>query len=179
MRLALALAISLTASSAFAGEWFQHRFGEARAYHGSWLAVCADKGEGDCRAVQLGGKDGVDGQRRMAINVVRPGRYIVTVFQRGWALGDSDFVTVDIDGQLTALKNSQWAAGEMDVSNVAETFTITDDAVNATFVADLKAGNRATVAMGTEYDRKSAAFDLSGITAALNAIEARIAKRGS
>ncbi|MEN0039800.1 MAG: invasion associated locus B family protein [Pseudomonadota bacterium] len=179
MRLTLALTLSLLATPAMAGEWFQHKFGEARGYHGSWLAVCANKGKGDCRAVQLAGTDGVDGQRRMAINVIRRGRYVITVFQRGWKLGENDVVTFDIDGDVMGLKDKDWARGEMDISNVAETFTIVDGTMNTRLVADLKAGNQATVSMGTEYDRKDARFDLSGITAALNAIEALIAERGN
>ena len=55
MRLAASLAalLALTPVPLFAQEWFTHRFGELRAYHGDWLAVCSENGAGACRIVAI------------------------------------------------------------------------------------------------------------------------------
>lgn len=182
MRAALAgllgLTLTMAVAPAMAGDWFQHRFGEARAYHGSWLAVCTKKGEGDCRAVQLAGKDGADGARRLAVHVARPGQYVVTIFQRGWLPAPGAFVNFDVDGETDALREGEWKPGDRHIANVAEMITVSSDAANARLVADLKAGQQARFFMsGGSAGILEARFDLSGITAAINAIEARLARR--
>ncbi|MEL7230447.1 MAG: hypothetical protein AAGK38_11175 [Pseudomonadota bacterium] len=178
MRLVLLGLLLATASPAVAGEWFQHRFGEARAYHGSWLAVCTRKGEGKCRAVQLAGKDGADGARRLAVHVERPGQYVVTIFQRGWLPAPGEFVNFDVDGETDALREREWTPGDPHIPNVAEMITVSSDAANARLVADLKAGRQARFFMGGgSAGVLEARFDLRGITAAINAIEARLARR--
>ena len=186
MRAAVALAsLLLGATPAVAGDWFQHRFGEARAYHGDWLAVCADKGEGACRAVMLYADENAPGggYRRLAVAVDAPGRYAVTLFHRTMPTPPPQPLVFEIGRDVYRLEPGTWKVGERTVDNLLETITVTDATVARTLVDAMKAGNAMRFAYGGARSSGSGpgarapSFSLRGVTAALDAIEARLRAR--
>ena len=185
MRAAVALACLLLASPVHAGDWFQHRFGEARAYHGDWLAVCADKGAGACRAVQLQAREDAPGggARRLAIAVDAPGRYAITLFHRTMPTPPPQPLVFEIGRDVYRLEPGTWKVGERTLDNVLETITVTDTTVARTLVDAMKGGNTMRFAYGgagsngSRAGARAPSFSLRGVTAALDAIEARLRAR--
>ncbi|EFL87733.1 invasion associated locus B family protein [Ahrensia sp. R2A130] len=175
------VAVALTTTPASAGEWFTHPFGELRAYHGSWLAVCSDSGRGECRAVQMAGDDGSGsffGSRRMSIVVKEPQGYTVEIFQRGMTTPISGSVTLNIDGSRTNLTDDQWSDGAPEYTNVLETFSLRGDGLMNKLVAEMKAGNQLYVRHSpSENDRRTIRFDLHGFTSVMNAINKHLQNR--
>lgn len=175
---ATVFALSL-ANPLVAQEWFLHQFGEQRAYHGDWLAVCSEEGAGPCRMVQTGKDAGSDAffDNRIALHRIDgTPDWSVVIMDRGMYAGEVTRVWAEIDGEVFVL--TEWSIGEMGIPNVAETVTITQPALTEPLVAAMKAGNRMVV----RYDPVGAGdgasqYSLRGVTAASNAIEARVLAR--
>lgn len=72
VKLNAAALVALWASAAFSGDWFVHKYGELRSYHGDWLAICENVGKGDCRVKQT----------LLAPNQKRVGPNVVTIHIR-------------------------------------------------------------------------------------------------
>ena len=178
--LGVAFLLSLSPlGAAQAGDWFQHRFGEARAYFGDWLAVCANKGQGDCRAVHLRAKEDAPGggYRRISIAVPAPGDYRITLTHRGMPTPPPEPIQLLVDGEEYRLEPGTYVPGEVDVPNLAETVTVTDAVVNGALVGALKPAGRLTLLYPAGGGNRQAEFSLRGLTATLNAIEARLNAR--
>lgn len=169
-----ALAIVVSVGTARAEGWFLHQFGELRAYHGDWLAVCDNGGEGPCRAVQILLEPGETrvGPARLALARSDTGRFDVIFHHQLLFDGVHDPLVLEIDGAALTLEPGQWAPGEPGLPNVIAAFHIADPALAETLVARMKAGRRLTL----RHDAGAAEFSLRGVTAALAAIDAQVAR---
>jgi hypothetical protein len=179
MRLALTcLALTLAAPAA-AQDWFVHQFGELRAFHGDWLAVCNDEGYGPCRITRAEADPGSGAFFDMRLAVHRGDLdWAVEVMDRGMDEQALTSVTFDIDGAAITLTPNQFRAGEFFSRNVAETIMVTDGALSNEILDRMRAGNRLTVTYtpaGTGDGR--AIFPLRGVTAASDAVERQVLVR--
>ena len=177
--LAAAIAVTFTLlfspTPASAEPWFLHHFGELRAYHGDWLAVCRDWGRGDCRTVQLVLEPGQTffGQSRLSLKRRADGGYAIDVFDRGMPSEGHGPIVFTFDGVALELKPDQWRKGDSDSVNVSENIAITDPELSADLVRRMKAGRELVVS----YKGGDATFSLRGVTASLGAIEKHLADR--
>ncbi len=187
MSLAASALLAFWSSGASADGWFLHRFGELRAYHGDWLAVCDAAGAGPCRAVQirLEGDETRVGPARIAVHRLPGGGHATEIFMRGMAEpGLRDPVIFAIDGVILPVPPDGWAPGEVGVPNVLESFAILGQERNAALVAAMRAGRWLSVSWGDGGgawgDLASATagdqtrLSLRGLTAALAAIETQL-----
>lgn len=158
-----------------ADTWFLHEFGELRAYHGDYLSVCSNAGDGPCRTVQTGLRpEGFLFDERLVWHrAPDAGGWILEIMARG--MPDAlETVEIEIDGARRTLPSGSFETGGYDLANVAETFTVTDPEVNADLLAAMRAGNRMTVFWSPPgASEGSRQFSLRGVTAATNAIAAR------
>jgi len=167
--------VALSAAPALAKDWFLHPYGELRAYHGDWLAVCEEGGEGACRAVQILLEPGETrvGPARLALERKDAGHFDVVFHHQALFAGVRGPLVLDIDGEALTLSPGQWAPGEPGRPNVIAAFHIADVELAKDLVARMKAGARLTL----RHDAGEAQFSLRGVTAALAAIEAQAASR--
>jgi invasion protein IalB len=168
------LVTALAVAPALAQGWFQHPFGELRAYHGDWLAVCDNAGDGPCRAVQIMLEPGETrvGPARLALERHDGGLFAIVFHHHALIEGVPDPLVLSIDGEALTLAPDQWAAGEPGLPNVIAAFHIVDAALAEMLVARMKAGWRLTLS----HDAGEARFSLRGLTAALAAIETQAAR---
>lgn len=179
-KLILPVFLLLAATPAKATDWFLHTYGELRAYHAHWLAVCNDGGEGACRAVQYEADPGSSAifDERIAVHRIDgTPDWRIEVMDRGMpeTLTGLRFV---IDGETFEVEPAGYRMGGIEYVNVAETVLITDPDLNYQLLGKMRAGNRLTVhyAPGGSGDGK-AVFSLTGFTSATNAIDARVLPR--
>lgn len=167
------------ASPLAAQEWFLHQFGELRAYHGDWLAVCTEEGAGPCRMVQTGKDAGSDAffDNRIALHRIDgTPDWSVVIMDRGMDAVAVTRVWAEIDGETLELTG--WSVGEMGIPNVAETVTVTDPALTTPLVAAMQAGNRMVLRYTPQGGGDGMSrYSLRGVTAAANAINARVLAR--
>ncbi len=170
----------VSAPQAIAGPWFMHEFGELRAYHKDWLAVCANGGKGACRVVQIkleNKNEPFFGDARLAVNEGDPeGAPWIELFARNIPAPLGALI-VRIDGkQVAALEPLK---GYQPARNTMETYWIDDAAIVNDLLPQMLAGN--TIVFDYQANenglRKQVSFSLRGITAALRAIEEVIKKR--
>ena len=177
----LALASLLLAMPASAQDWFLHDYGELRAYHGDWLAVCDDGGDGPCRVVQTGvdpGSNAFFDQRLAAHRIDASPDWAIEVMDRGMPAAALTELRFRFDGQEVTVPPSAWSAGGIDSGSASDTVTIRDPDLAYALVARMKAGNRVSVTYApTGEGDGSASFPLRGVTAAMNAAEARVLAR--
>lgn len=184
--MAAILAAGLWPAAAAAGPdggWFLHPFGELRAYHRDWLAVCDDAGAGPCRAVQIrleGAETRVGPARIAVLRRDDGGGHAIELFMRGMAgPHDREPVVLVVDDRVFPLPSEGWMPGEFGVPNVLESITLENQRIVAPVLAAMKAGRRLTVSWGggglwdgdgmLQGDQTT--FSLNGLTAALEAIE--------
>jgi invasion protein IalB len=169
-----ALAMVFSVGDAQADGWFVHPYGELRAYHGDWLAVCDNTGEGPCRAVQILLEPGDTrvGPARLALERLDTGRIDVVFHHQLLFDGARDPLVLEIDGTALTLAPGQWAPGEPGLPNVIAAFHIADPALAERLVARMKAGRRLIL----RHDAGAEEFSLRGVTAALAAIDAQLAR---
>lgn len=184
MRLAASLAalLALIPVPLSAQEWFTHRFGELRANHGDWLAVCSENGAGACRIVASGKDEGSEAffDHRMSLHFRdNRGAWTIEVMDRGMPDRELTFVGFEIDGTVTDLPDGAWQPGERDFGNVIETIHLVDPDLTRDLVAAMRAGNRLTVRYLPIGQDGLARFSLRGITAAMNAVEAHVQDRSN
>ena len=167
--------MAFSAGPALAKDWFLHPYGELRAYHGDWLAVCDEGGAGACRAVQIMLEPGETrvGPARLALERKDAGHFDVVFHHQALIAGVRAPLVLDIDGDALTLSPGQWAPGEPGRPNVIAAFHIADVELAKGLVARMKAGSRLTL----RHDAGEAQFSLRGVTAALAAIEAQAATR--
>lgn len=171
---AAALMIVASATQAQAQDWFLHPHGDLRAYHGDWLAVCDNGGAGPCRAVQTMMEPGETrvGPARLALERQDGGRIDAVFHHFALMEGVHDPITIDIDGSALTLSPEQWAPGEPGRPMVIAAFHIDDPTLVVDLVERMKAGARLTL----RHHAGEARFSLRGVTAALDAIDARADK---
>ncbi|WP_114389836.1 hypothetical protein [Notoacmeibacter marinus] len=170
----------LGAGHAVAGEWFVHPFGELRAYHGDWLAVCDDKGEGRCRAVHSERKSADDrffGKSRVALLRIDDNRWAIEFHDEGLSASELHSLAFTVDGKTTPIPQGALKIGTPDVDNVADTVTIMDATLAGELVAKMRAGNRLIIDYQPSATDGKALVSLRGATAVTDAIEAQIRDR--
>ena len=175
-----AFAAFLLTSPAQAGDWFQHKFGELRAYHGDWLAVCDTLGAGPCRVVQTDKDSGSDAyfDQRLAVHRIdNSPDWAIEVMDRGLEAHAITQMTFTFDGDEVVIEPSAWGVGDFEMSNAVDTITITDKTIAADLVARMQAGNHVVIRYVPNGGDGKATFTLRGATAATNAIEARVLAR--
>jgi len=171
----------LLAAPASAQDWFVHDYGELRAYHGDWLAVCDDAGAGPCRVVQTGtdpGSNAFFDLRLAAHRIDDSPDWVIEVMDRNMPASALTELRFSFDGEEIAVPPSAWTAGDMRSQAAVDTVTIRDPDLAYELVGRMKAGNRVIVTyapMGEGDGRAS--FPLRGVTAAMNAVEARVVVR--
>jgi hypothetical protein len=165
-------ALTLSAAPVAGSDWFTHPYGELRAYHGDWLAVCNDNGLGPCRTVQMRLQSGEAhfGSARIAVLVLNGG-YGMDLFMRGLDASAASRLGISIDGVEFDVGPTQFRAGEHGVINVAETVTLTDPDLTASLVNSMRAGRWMQVEIGAQ----SWAISLRGISASLDGISTQLA----
>ncbi len=171
---------SLTATPATSGDWFMHKFGELRSYHGDWLAVCADSGRGACRIVASGkdqGSDSVFDYRFAAHYVEGLNEWNIEVMDRGMPESQLTAMRFDFDGEWINLPYGSWKAGEMAYDNVMETVTLIDFPLTKTLIGKMKAGTMLSVTYAPQGWDGLAQFSLRGVTAAMHAVEMHVRHR--
>lgn len=173
--LTAALLVFMT-SSCQADSWFQHEFGELRAYHKDWLNVCDENGAGLCRAVHYklrGDGDTFFGESRLALMHRGGSEFVIEIYDQGLTpLPDGDLV-FDFGSEKVVLAPTKWHAGGADLVNVAETVAVTDAEVAAKLVELIRKKTRLDVTFVVEEAPiAEATFSLRGSAAALAAIEA-------
>lgn len=176
----------LLLAAGFAGQvnadpWFQHEFGELRAYHKDWLAVCAERGDGPCRVVQTAKDPGSAAyfDLRLAVHRIddRPD-WVVEVMDRGLPGDALAALSFEFDGEVFDLPAGAWQPGDFDHGSAVDSVTIRDPDLALALVERMKAGNRVIVRYAPDGGGDGqAAFSLRGATSAMNAIEARVLVR--
>ncbi|MEO1562886.1 MAG: hypothetical protein AAFR98_05565 [Pseudomonadota bacterium] len=166
----LVVAALLAATPVCASDWFRHPFGELRAYHWDWLAVCQDEGNGLCRVVTFG----EDAKRRdfpysrLAIGRSRD--------HDGWSIEftytdmdarEIDRVTFVIDGREVRVP-----LANMDTTGL-DTVRLGEPDVTEPLVVSMKPARFVEVRFDPNVtDPQNLIFSLRGLTAALAAVEA-------
>lgn len=165
---------------AMASDWFRHTFGELRAYHEHWLAVCAQEGDGACRAVQYEADPdsfAIFDERIAVHRIDGTPDWQIELMDRGMPETINTLIFT-IDGKVMAASPQQWRMGAIDYLNVAETLLITDPNLNNQLLEQMRAGNRLTVQYAPKGSGNGkSVFSLIGFTSATNAINARILAR--
>ncbi|MEQ9259494.1 MAG: hypothetical protein RIG84_10365 [Roseovarius sp.] len=181
MRQALLAGLVLVAAPAVAQEWFTHSSGELRAYHGDWLAVCADEGEGPCRAVTTAVDPGSQAffDLRLAIHRLDASPdWAVEVMDRGMPGEALTALSFSFDGEVVDLPPGAWEQGDFDGYNAVDTVVIRDAEIAADLVARMKPGTAVVMTYRPRGEGDGVArFSLRGVTAAADAIEARVLAR--
>lgn len=169
------------ATSLAADPWFQHTFGEQRAYFGDWLAVCSDNGAGPCRVVQTLApeRDGVAFDQRIAVHRLEADdAWAIEVMSRGM---DADLVTslsFMFDGEAVLLDAEHWKIGDPYFPNVAETLTVIDLDMTGQLINRMRADDRLDVTYAPASEGVGTVrYSLRGITAATQAINALMSAR--
>ena len=175
------LALAALTAPAQAQDWFQHQFGEMRAFHGDWLAVCADQGAGACRLVQTS-KDPGSGaffdQRLSVHRIDGSPDWAVEVMSRGMPEAAVTSLTFMFGADAVFVTPGAWIVGDLQVPNVAETITVMDPAIANEIVERMRAGNRLTVIYEPAgAGRGQIDYSLRGVTAATDAINAQVLAR--
>ena len=175
------LVFALMTSPAVAEPWFLHRFGELRSYHGDWLAVCAENGQGACRAVQLPVDPAGDRffvNRRLALHVGKDGNHVVEVFARDLAPRGDSPILFRTEDEVIAVDFGDWHAGAPNLPNLAETISVTNPMVARDLVSLFRRDWRLKVGFKrNDLGSGRAVFSLRGVTAALDAIATHMASR--
>ncbi|MEM9854705.1 MAG: hypothetical protein AAF841_09675 [Pseudomonadota bacterium] len=173
---------ALTSAPLAASDWFQHPFGELRAFHQDWLVVCAEKGRGACRAVRAQAAPGSDAffDQRVSLKRGDTGWHI-ELMQRDMPERDLERVTFRFAREEIALQAGAWVPGERAVRNVAETITLTEGANVDAIIDAMRAGRFLEIG----YEARSGAarweararVPLRGLSAAMAAIETHLEAR--
>ena len=164
MRHAL-LAVLLLAAPAQAA-WFDHPFGERRAYWTDWLAVCADAGRGACRLVQAAGDEA-----RLALTLTGEGGYVLTLFDRAMTDTPLPVVTLSTEDASATLPAQPGEVAFDDALrpfhvDAAQTVTLHGPGVDALVPALMRG-----TTLAVRFPGGARAYSLRGITAGLLAIE--------
>ena len=181
MRPILAVLLAVSALPALAQDWVAHEFGELRAHHGDWLAVCDDEGAGPCRAVQSAPDPGSKAffDQRIAVHQIDgTPDWAIEIMDRGMQERNVEALTFVFDGEAVAVPPGAWQVGDLHSELAGETVTVIDKDVSADLVTRMKAGRRLLI----QYEPQGTGdgegrYSLRGITAATKAIEARVLAR--
>ncbi|WP_424971589.1 hypothetical protein [Dinoroseobacter sp. S76] len=171
--LVLALAGLLAAGPALADlDWFQHPFGERRAYVQDWLAVCEDAGEGPCRLVRaLQDARGPAFDSRVSLHL-GPDGWQMEVMDRGMPSDSLSELRFLFDETLLIIATRRdFVPGERLLPNVLETVTLTNPDLTATLLRAMREGGEMVITYRpTGTGDATAIFPLRGVTAGVDAL---------
>jgi len=177
---AVAFALAL-AAPAHADDWFLHEYGELRAFHGDWTAVCNDAGAGDCRVVQTQKDPGSDAFFDSRLSLLRRhsgSGWTVELMDRGLINSDVRAVTLSVDGTTVPVDADDWTPSRTSDDNAIDSLYITGADVTDRLVALMRPGAWVTLGYDPASDGDGmAAFSLRGVTAAMGAVDAQISQR--
>ena len=175
--LALILAAAAVGPAASA-PWFQHAYGEDRAYFRDWLAVCPDAPE-PCRLVATRRDPGSSARfdARVAVIALPDGGHAVEIMERGADAAQVTTVAVEIDGVPVPLAPGDWQAGGLAVPGQSgDTLTVTAPEAVGRLVAAMRKGRVMSVTLEQPGLRRASDYSLMGVTAGSDAIAARVSK---
>lgn len=163
---------------AVAQAWFDHPFGEKRAYHRDWLAVCEDAGAGPCRVVHMvhaPGGDGFFGVARLSVQRGEPSGYVIELYDVDLPDVPDATLTLVFDGQRIDLAAGRYASGGPAGENILQTLSITDSKLSGDLVRRMRAASRVDLIYGEGALLRR--FSMLGISAALDAVERQVTMR--
>ncbi len=179
MRFVWGVVLALSATPIAAQEWFVHPFGELRAYHQDWLAVCQDEGAGPCRIVraQPDANSSSAFDQRMSVHRGADGWWI-EVMDRGMVGEEVTSLTFKFGSKSITVPAEEWSVGERGARNVTETLTLNDAQATQRILERMRAGLELDVLYAPSGNGDGrATFPLRGVVAAMGAIEEIEAKR--
>lgn len=178
----IALALTLTSiaashslSSNIEGQWFLHKFGELRSYHGDFLNVCSGAEFRFCRSVQYGfdqrPEERFFGDTRLSISDNRSGdgtskSYSIEIYINSLPDKPTGPFIFSVDGEIFTPRKSQVVSGSPEGYNVSQTFSITDPALTEKMIKAMRKGNSLRV-LHDGYNETR--FQLRGLSSALDA----------
>lgn len=167
--------------AAQAETWFQHPFGEERAYFGDWLAVCAEQGQGACRIVQTSKDPGSNAyfDTRFAVHRIDDSpNWMLEVMDRGMVSEALTGLKLTVDGVAFVIPSSAYSPGGFDGPGASDTVVIHDPELALSLVQHMRAGNRMILTYTPKGDGDGLGVaPLRGVTAGTSAIEARVLAR--
>lgn len=173
--------MGLMASSVGAGPWFQHEYGEMRSYHGDWLAVCKEAGNGACRIVATAKDPGSAAYfdlRLAAHRIDGSPDWAVEVMDRNMPASAVETLVFTFDGEAVRIPTGQWTAGDFDFGNAVDSLVIRDAALADDLVARMMTGGLVSVSYAPRGEGDGRAeFSLRGVTSAVRAVEAHVLPR--
>lgn len=170
---ALALLVAAPMGAQADTGWFMHPFGELRAYHGDFLNVCSEDGNGACRTVNhvLVPGDTFFGKSRLALHRLNDG-WGVEIWDQDLPFNVFEPFALSVDGKAIHLAPEAWSEVSPDGIRVAQTLSITDPLVAAPLVDALRRGFFLTV----DHESGRSVFSLRGLIAAQNAIDSHLGR---
>ncbi|WP_424966718.1 MULTISPECIES: hypothetical protein [unclassified Dinoroseobacter] len=153
-------------------DWFQHPFGERRAYVQDWLAVCADSGAGPCRLVRSNQDSrGPAFDSRVSLHLA-PGGWTMEVMDRGMPSETLSELRFFFDETLLIVATRQdFIPGERDFPNILETVTLTNPDLTDRLLSAMRAGGELVITYRPEGSGDATVIiPLRGVTAGLDAL---------
>ncbi len=169
----LALLLVLPGASQADTGWFMHPFGELRSYHGDFLNVCADEGQGACRTVNhvLVAGDSFYGKQRMALHRLGDG-WGIELWDIDLPMDVEPPFGLSVDGRTLDIDPAVWSDTTPDGIRVAQTLSIVDPAAAAPVIDAMRRGFFLTVS----HEAGQAVFSLRGLIAAQTAIDRHLGR---
>lgn len=174
----------MTALPSFAsgidGQWFLHKFGELRSYHGDFLNVCSGADFRTCRSVQYGFNQRPEerffGDTRLSISKQTQGAgtsesYAIEIFINSLPDKPTGPFIFSVDGEIFKPQTGQVISGSPEGYNVSQTFSITDPAFTEQMIAAMRKGNSLRVLHDGYRETR---FQLRGFSSALDANETQM-----
>lgn len=158
--------------------WFDHPFGEKRAYHRDWLAVCEESGAGPCRVVHMvqePGGDGFFGVARLSVQRQDTAGYVIELYDAGLPDVPNAALTLVFDGQRVDLAAGRYVSGGPEGQNILQTLSITDPKLSDDLVRRMRAASRVELIYGEGAPLRR--FSMLGISAALDAVDRQLTTR--
>ena len=174
--LLLTLFLVSSAASVQAAEWFQHKFGEERAYIGHWLAVCQKKGKGACRLFQAEMREGSDPFFGEAWMWVRPKKAGWNLRIGGYTITNSENlsdVVFSFHGRKIALPAEAHDVARNGSSRTTNVFEIVDDDFSAKIFEEMKRSNLMQVTFKEGENSSTVTIGLKGLRQASQIVEKR------
>ena len=185
-KISLALAIALSSATALPslatsieGQWFLHKFGELRSYHGDFLNVCSGAEFRFCRTVQYGfdqrPEERFFGDTRLSIADRRSAdgaskSYTIEIYINSLPDKPTGPFIFSVDGEIFNPKAGQVVSGSPEGYNVSQTFSITDPELTAKMIDAMRKGNSLRVLHDGYRETR---FQLRGLSRALDANDAQ------
>ena len=172
-QLALAFLLVLPGTTQADTGWFMHPFGELRSYHGDFLNVCSDEGQGACRTVNhvLVAGDSFYDKQRLALHRLDDG-WTLELWDIDLTIDVQTPFALSVDGQALDIDPAAWSDITHDGIRIAQTLSIVDPVTAAPAVEAMRRGFFLTVT----HEAGQAVFSLRGLIAAQTAIDRHLGR---